>query len=128
MRKLDLSNPQQMALLHRYFSHNMAAIDLWLAFAVLPKETQQFPQRLAASAWHLAPRGLGFSGTNDNQRLMPLQVHQARLQGLPQVSGTNGYMLDMMMRTAGYSTLAYSQVGDCHWSGTGSGCGCCGWG
>jgi hypothetical protein len=48
---------------------------------------------------------------------MPLQVHQARLQGLPQVSGTNGYMLDMMMRTAGYSTLAYSQVGDC-----------CGWG
>jgi hypothetical protein len=114
VRKLDPSSPQQMALLHRCFSHNMAAIDLWLAFAVLPKETKQFPQRLAASAWHLASRSRGFSGTNDNQRLMPLHVHQAQLQGLPQVSGTNGYMLDMMnhpMCTAGYNTLEYSQVG-----------------
>jgi hypothetical protein len=111
VRKLDLSNPQQMALLHRYFSHNLAAVDLWLAFCVLPKETQQFPKRLSASAWHLAPCGLGFSGTNDNQQLMPLAVHQAQLGGLPQVSGTNGYMLDMMLRTARYSTLPYSQVG-----------------
>jgi hypothetical protein len=53
VRKLDLSNPQQMALLHRYVSHNMAAIDLWLAFAVLPKETQQF--RSAPGGQRLAP-------------------------------------------------------------------------
>jgi hypothetical protein len=110
VRKLDLTNPQQVALLHKYFSHNMAAVDLWLAFCVLPRETQQFPKTLAASAWHLAPGGLGFSGTNDNHRLMPLPVHQAQLQDLPQVFGTNGYMMAMMLRTARYSTLHYSQV------------------
>ena len=76
--KLDLTNAAQRDTLWRYFSHNMAAVDFWLLYCVLPAETQQYPSRLGCSAWDLAanPRGwvVGFSGTNDNKCLMPLQV------------------------------------------------------
>ena len=118
MRKVDTSNPQQMRRLLRCFSHNMAAVDFWLAFVVLPAETGQYPQRLAASAWHLAEGGgdtqgrgvVGFSGTNDNQLLLPLQVHQAAVPGHPALAATNGMMLHMLLCTAAYDTLA-PQVG-----------------
>ena len=66
MCKLDTSNSTQMELLHRHFSHNMAAVDFWLDFCVFPDETRQFPSRMVASAWQLAdnPKGtvVGFSG------------------------------------------------------------------
>lgn len=62
----------------RYLSHNMAVVDFWLNFCVFPAETQQYPQRLAANAWHVAENArrevAGFSGTNDNHRLLPTQV------------------------------------------------------
>ncbi len=167
MRKLDTSSPQQVQLLHKYFGHNMEAANFWLAFCVLPHETRQYPQRLAASAWHLAdtrssvsssdsgtsparPAGrggasstqaaanggssphlgsrhaqaaagraavVGFSGTNDNQLLLPAQVHQAELVEQPQLCATNGYMLDMLLRTASYSTLTVqvSRLGGSGW-------------
>ena len=113
MRKVDTSNPQQMERLHAAFSHSMAAVDFWLTYCVLPAETGQYPQRLAASAWHLAQRSsgegggvVGFSGTNDNHLLLPLQVHQAAVPRQPLLAATNGMMLDMLLRTASYDTLA----------------------
>ncbi len=118
MRKVDTTNPQQMQRLLRCFRHNMAAVDFWLAFCVLPAETGQYPKRLAASAWHLADGGgaaagggvVGFSGTNDNKLLLPLQVHQAAVPGQPALATTNGFMLHMLLCTAAYGTLA-PQVG-----------------
>ena len=81
--KLDPSNLQQLQLLHRAFSHNLAAVGFWLELCVFPEDTQTFPRQLAASPWHLAdnPRGTvaGFSGTNDNHRLLPLQVAQTQV-------------------------------------------------
>jgi hypothetical protein len=129
VRKVDTSNPQQMERLHDAFSHNMAAVDFWLRFCVLPAETRQFTQRLSASAWHLvtgapqvpassstngdgggdsnvASNCRGFSGTNDNQLLLPLGVKQADVPGQPLLAATNGKMLDMLLRTASYATLA----------------------
>ena len=76
--KVDTTNALQLELMHSLLSHNMAAINFWLSYCVLGAETKQYPQRLSASAWHVADntRGqvVGFSGTNDNHRLLPLQV------------------------------------------------------
>lgn len=123
VRKIDTSNIPQVELMHRYLSHNMAVVDFWLTYCVLPTETGQYPQRLSANSWHLADGGhvVGFSGTNDNHRLLPLQVHQADLGEQHQLSATNGKMLDMMMSLAGYSTLQ-PQVGGVLGCG-GAGCG-----
>jgi hypothetical protein len=108
VRKLDTSNRQQLELMHRHFSHNMAAVDFWLNSRVLPQETQQYPQRLVASAWHLAdnPSGcvVGFSGTNDNHRLLPLQVKQ-HLEVEDSLRATNGKMLAVMLANREYGTL-----------------------
>ena len=108
------TNAQQLELLHKYFSHNMAAVGFWLSFCVLPLETGQYPQRLACSAWDLAdnPRGrvVGFSGTKDNHRLLPLQLHQVPVQ-VHELAATDGKMVNMLLRIAQYSTLEMKEVG-----------------
>jgi hypothetical protein len=45
------------------------------------------------------------AGTNDNYRLLPLQVRQ-RLQVEPGLHATNGKMLAMLLQTPFYDTLA----------------------
>jgi hypothetical protein len=67
----------------------------------------QYPHRLVANSWNLAQnegsRAVGFSGTNDNHLILPLQI----LQYLPwntedetwkQLLSTNGRMLDIMLQ------------------------------
>ena len=93
----------------------MLVIDFWVNFCVFPRETQQFPKRMTANSWHVAenPRAgavVGFSGTNDNHRLLPLQVRQAKLEE-PSLKGTNGRMLDLVLRhTNCYTTLSADPV------------------
>ena len=108
--KLDPSNAIQLNLLYRCFSHNMLMIDFFLNYCVFPSDTKQFPKRMTANSWHVAenPRGtvVGFSGTNDNHRLLPLQVRQAEPDE-PSLQGTNGKMLSLVLtHTKGYTTLS----------------------
>ncbi|KAG2451920.1 hypothetical protein HYH02_003695 [Chlamydomonas schloesseri] len=108
VNQLDASSSSQMAAMHRHLRRNTAVVDFWLRFCVLPAETRQYPQRLAASAWDLAAAGarvMGFSGTNDNYRLLPLRVHQAPAVE-PLLKATNGRMLDVIIKhTRGFHTL-----------------------
>lgn len=112
--KLDPENTQLMAAMWRYFSHDMEVINYWLANCVLPLETKQYPSRLVATAWHLAhnPNGktAGFSGTKDNHRLLPMQVAQVPLVDAPQLQGTDGKMLGILLTHATYRTLSLGQV------------------
>eukprot|EP00899_Mesostigma_viride_P018047 jgi/Mesvir1/26243/Mv05721-RA.1 len=113
VEKVDLTNAVRLALIHRKLGRNMGAINFWLSYCLFPRETNQFAQRLSASAWDLAQasgtqgRVVGFSGTNDLHRLMPLQVCQNDLQLL---QGTSGKMLALLLREDGedgsYTTLA----------------------
>ena len=84
----------------------------WLTSSVFPTETVQYPQRLKATAWHLRPPELGscvgFSGTNDQHRLLPLHVHQHPLHGSA-LEATNGHMLDMLLKHASYEHLPLEQ-------------------
>lgn len=98
---LSLSDARQVALLCRVFRFCMGTINFFLNSVVFPRETQQYPQRFARSAWHLASNEralVGFSGTNDNQLLLPLSVTQQE----PEDSGlraTNGKMLDRILKS-----------------------------
>jgi hypothetical protein len=130
-----------MATLHSTFSHNMEAINFWLRFCVFTSDTQQYPQRLMTSAWHLAAANpgtaftaksstkaskaaaaaaqgpqscvLGFSGTKDNHRLLPAMVQHKQLSE-PQLAGTDGRMLAALLDPAvagGYITLPAAEGG-----------------
>eukprot|EP00798_Chlamydomonas_sp_ICE-L_P016685 gene16685-22945_t len=106
--RLDDSNPQQLEVLFRYYSHNMACVDFWLNFIVFKVDTHQFPQRVAHHSWHMADNPLnhtvGFSGTNDNHRLLPLQVHQAPMEETA-LKATNGKMLSLILKNKIYLSL-----------------------
>eukprot|EP00899_Mesostigma_viride_P019526 jgi/Mesvir1/27575/Mv07320-RA.1 len=115
VEKVDLTNALKLALLHRRLGRNMGVINFWLSYCLFPRETNQFEKKMSASAWDLAQASgdkgfvVGFSGTNDLHRLMPLQVHQNHLD-LPELQGTSGKMLALLLREDGkqgsYTTLA----------------------
>eukprot|EP00775_Hariotina_reticulata_P001981 gene1981-2303_t len=115
--KLDLTNALQLQQLHATFSHNMAAVNFFLSNCVLPTDMQQYPLRLTGTSWDLAENSagavVGFSGTNDHHRLLPLQVHQAEPAD-EQLKGTNGKMLDLLMTEAAYKTLLAAAAGTGH--------------
>ena len=115
VEKIDLSNVYQMGILWEYFGKNPRTIDFWLNTCVFPSELQQYPHRLTATAWHLTNvecgSTVGFSGTNDNHRILPLQVKQyfskENNRIWRQIEGTNGKMVDMILQT----TLQCKQLG-----------------
>jgi hypothetical protein len=80
VRKIDPSNLSLFNILYKYYSYNRATISFWLKSNVFPVETEQFQNKLAATAWNLANNKeigcRGFSGTSDNRLLLPLLVHQ----------------------------------------------------
>lgn len=107
--KVDPSSAHLMHTMWLHFRHNMEVINFWLSTCVLKDDMKQYSSRLVATAWHLAqnPTGnvLGFSGTNDNHMLLPLQVRQVTLNTAPELEGTNGKMLSMLLQHARYATL-----------------------
>lgn len=112
INQVDVNNTQLMAAMHAHFRRNALVIGWWLQHCVLKRDTKQYLGRLVASAWDLAnnPTGLvaGFSGTNDTHRLLPEQVEQVTLDAAPELAGTNGKMLGMLLQYSQYTTL---QVG-----------------
>ncbi|KAL7561124.1 hypothetical protein ACA910_009179 [Epithemia clementina (nom. ined.)] len=123
--KIDLSNEKQLDFLKLFFDRNMETVNFWLNTCVFPEEMQHFPQRMTATAWNLAenPEGgwlVGFSGTNDNHRQLPLQVKQYFAKSnhhydspeaeriWESLMGTNGLMIDCILN----STLEFVQLGN----------------
>ncbi|TMW55348.1 hypothetical protein Poli38472_013239 [Pythium oligandrum] len=95
---LVLSNMSQFTLLCEVYRFSMVVINFYLNQCVFPRDTRQFPKRMARSAWDLVrgPENIGFSGTNDNHRLLPLGVSQHEPDE-PSLRGTNGKMLDLLL-------------------------------
>ncbi|KAI5846642.1 hypothetical protein DFP73DRAFT_546547 [Morchella snyderi] len=63
------------------FRYNKAIIDFYLSGVVFPMEAKEFSKRLSTSGWDIAEKKdfhptTGFSGTNDNQYLLPLSISQ----------------------------------------------------
>eukprot|EP00038_Savillea_parva_P003371 m.124697 g.124697 ORF g.124697 m.124697 type:complete len:1973 (+) comp11157_c2_seq1:733-6651(+) len=106
--QLDLTNVLQRRMLYQTYRRCLLVAHFWLEKCVLPNETIQFTQRLKSTAWHLRPPPdgtcVGFSGTNDAHRLLPLFVHQKELDD-PSIKATNGRMLGMLLTRATYKRL-----------------------
>ncbi|KAH9170112.1 hypothetical protein EDB89DRAFT_2114928 [Lactarius sanguifluus] len=62
------------------FSRNTRVIDFYLSQVVFPRAAKEFPSKLSTSAWDLVEDKsnvtTGFSGTNDNQYLLPTSITQ----------------------------------------------------
>jgi hypothetical protein len=75
-----------------------AVVDYYMLHHVFPVGMKEFPDKLSTSGWTLAKTRChpltGFSGTNDNQRLLPLPVKQRDL--LSQLH-TNAAVLTSLM-------------------------------
>ena len=106
VEKIDMTNDAQFDILFKYYQNNYRTINFWLNNCVYPAELDLYPERLVANSWHLASnsnnRVVGFSGTNDNHKILPLQVKQH----LPwnttnrmwcKLLATNGKMLDVII-------------------------------
>ena len=75
-------------------------VDFFLAQVVFPKEGKEFDEKLSASGWDIVSGSkchitTGFSGTNDNRFVLPLQIRQ---QDLPELKHTSGKVLDCVLR------------------------------
>jgi len=104
----------------QYFYHrNMLVINFYLNTHIFPVELEQYDKRLTATSWNLAynPSGniVGFSGTNDNHRILPLQVSQffpsntgSADSTIEDLFATNGFMLDAIMK----NTVNVSELKD----------------
>ena len=109
--QLDMTNEEQALLLFKCFRFNFETINFFLNQLVFPSQTQQFPHKLVANAWHLTDHrsGLvnGFSGTNDNAKVLPAHVSQIAVHSL---AGTNGMMLRLMLANPVYLQLPDQEV------------------
>ena len=109
VRKIDLTNIMQRDLLGRYYSKNPEVINYWLSYIALPRESQQYSHRMTANSWHLCSNSkkapIGFSGTDDNKMLLPMQVEQTTIPGHPELIGTNGKMLALLLRNREYVSI-----------------------
>jgi hypothetical protein len=97
--KIDLTNQSQIDLLYEKLKYSTEVVNFWLNFHVFTTDTAQYPKRISSSAFDLAEGShtVGFSGTKDNHRLLPLQVKQFE-PDIPSLIGTNGKMLDLILK------------------------------
>lgn len=82
-----------------YLRFSKNAVDYFLAHVVFPKELKEFPEKLSASGWDIGEikthPTVGFSGTNDSRKTLPLSVDQL---DLPQQNHTNALVLEYLLR------------------------------
>ncbi|KAG3165355.1 hypothetical protein PI124_g15199 [Phytophthora idaei] len=99
VRHISLADARQFETLYKAYTFCMEAINFYLNTCVFPRDTAQYPQRLSRTAWDLAAgaSNIGFSGTNDNHRLLPLSVTQCE-PNEPSLLGTNGKMIDKILQ------------------------------
>ena len=106
--KIDLSNNTQVSLLVKYYQYNTATINFWLESVVLPVETMQFPSRLEATTWDIATNSskkvAGFSGTNDNQILLPSSLRWIDSNNR-ELKATDGKMIHLIYNNSSFCLL-----------------------
>ncbi|KAH9180324.1 hypothetical protein EDB89DRAFT_11871 [Lactarius sanguifluus] len=81
------------------FSRNTRVIDFYLSQVVFPHAAKEFPSKMSTSAWDLVEEKsnvtTGFSGTNDNQYLLPTSITQ---EDPVSQRSTNALVLQYLLR------------------------------
>ncbi|KAL2845426.1 hypothetical protein BJY01DRAFT_247690 [Aspergillus pseudoustus] len=94
--------------------YQKSIIDFFLSRVVFPREAKEYPFKLSTSAWDIISRSnfpltTGFSGTNDNQYLLPNSITQNDLPDLPH---TNAMVLAQLLRKENQQcVLAEDEIG-----------------
>jgi hypothetical protein len=114
VEKIDLTNPRQFKSAFAVFRKNRETVNFWLESCILSNETKQYAGRLVATPWNLADNKngevYGFSGTNDTNLTMPLQVSElVPGKEAQSIVATNGRMVDMISRNPEYRTIRSSE-------------------
>lgn len=82
-----------------HLRYSKRAIDYFLSHLVFPKEMKEFSHKLSASGWDLGEQKrhatTGFSGTNDSQHMLPLDVKQLDIQ---EQLHTNALVLENLLK------------------------------
>ncbi|WEW59693.1 hypothetical protein PRK78_005173 [Emydomyces testavorans] len=101
---IEADDEAQLAELWQHLRYQVVVIDYFLNHFVFPKHAKQFQFKLQASGWDIplfSPRSqgmaltTGFSGTNDNRTLLPLNINQ---RDLPALSHTNAEVLTYLLQ------------------------------
>ncbi|KAB8229417.1 uncharacterized protein BDW43DRAFT_314998 [Aspergillus alliaceus] len=86
-------------------------IDYFLSYIVFPKELKEFADKLSASGWDIGEvksyPTVGFSGTNDSRKTLPLCVEQL---DLPEQNHTNALVLEYLLRPENTVVLLPTQI------------------
>lgn len=94
-----VDNHQRTNIIFPRFRHNKSVIDFYLSRVVFPKEAREFPHKLSTSGFDIAESKThpttGFSGTNDNQPLLPLSIKQHESQ---EQLNTNAKVLSYLLQ------------------------------
>ncbi|KAL6794454.1 hypothetical protein J3E68DRAFT_450980 [Trichoderma sp. SZMC 28012] len=111
---INMENEAQIKLLWTFLRRTQAAANYYMNKFVFQPHARQFTIKLQASAWDIpqnsgeeaarAARTTGFSGTNDNKYLMPMNIEQ---EDLPSLLQTNAEVLSYLLqpRNRKYSVL-----------------------
>ena len=93
-KEINLKDHQQRTqYIYPIFRHNMLVVNYFLNHFVFLREAKQFPHKIVSSAWDLSSSLrtkiiTGFSGTNDTQLLLPIDIHQDDLLELRKTDAT----------------------------------------
>ena len=119
-QSINIDDEVQCTQLWEYLRHQMTVINYFLNHFVFPRHARTFERKISASGWDLltplpdayqvalkeslkAGRNsvkqsgsltVGFSGTNDNKTLLPLNIRQ---NDLPRLSHTNAEVLTYLL-------------------------------
>ncbi|KAI0025868.1 hypothetical protein F4780DRAFT_774718 [Xylariomycetidae sp. FL0641] len=116
---INLEDASQMRRLREYLHLDRIVIDHYLNNFVFPAHARQFETKLQLSAWDIPlmsqgdqrAQTTGFSGTNDNRRMLPLSMQQ---DDLPSLQQTNAEVLTYLLlpRNRAYEVIKYNRSND----------------
>lgn len=121
-QSINVDDPQQVRLIWSHVRYRVAVIDYYLNTFVFPRHARQFRVKIQSNGWDIPlvassdadqsqssrkvqkARTTGFSGTNDNKTLLPLNINQDDLEPL---SHTNAEVLTYLLqpRSRQYHTI-----------------------
>ena len=100
IESINLDDNKCRQSLIKGLSYNRALINFYLRNIVSPDEAKYSPKRLSASSWDIpalpgSHPTIGFSGTNEDQYILPMTIEQ---RDLPSTAYTNAHNLSKVLQ------------------------------
>ena len=107
LESINFDDEECRTLLYEDLRYSEEVINFYLRIVIFPKESDHFTKKLCASGWDIVSTRAdhpttGFSGTNDNQFLLPFTINQ---NDLPQMKHTNAAVLEKLVRPENQSCI-----------------------